>query len=112
MLGHSGYRGLTIDTPVTVTNGKINLTTTKHHAITGFAILDPEVYQEKKQTSDEIKNEEAEKIMLMDTVEPMGRSYLRKPLNIVGWSPNLLKNASGEVLNLVFALFFTVLYLP
>ena len=34
---------------------------------------------------------------LSDKLVPMDRAFLKKEMKIVGWSSNLLKNASGEV---------------
>lgn len=62
----------------------------------GFALLD-KTYEEDKKTPEEVEKEENEKQILMDKMEPLQRSMIRKELVIVGWSQNLLKNASGEV---------------
>ena len=36
-------------------------------------------------------------LQLVDKVEPLNRQLTKKEKKILGWSPNLLLNASGEV---------------
>ena len=38
-----------------------------------------------------------EKLLLADSVLPISTNTTKKVMTIVGWSPNLLLNASGEV---------------
>ncbi|XP_033745872.1 LOW QUALITY PROTEIN: uncharacterized protein LOC117331312 [Pecten maximus] len=96
---HGGYTTYIADVPVSVTDNTLSIRSAKQ-AICAFALLDESKFEEKKQTAEQIKEEQSEKQKLMDTIDPLGRSLTRKQLKIVGWSANLLKNGSGEEGNL------------
>ncbi|KAJ8300007.1 hypothetical protein KUTeg_021526, partial [Tegillarca granosa] len=94
---HKGYTAYYADFPLTISENvlKISLPRNPCTEMCGFALLD-KTYEEAKKTAEEIRKEENEKQILMDKMEPLQRSMIRKELVIVGWSQNLLKNASGE----------------
>ncbi|XP_069101362.1 uncharacterized protein [Argopecten irradians] len=92
---HKGYTTYIVDVPVQVTENKLHIQSSKQ-AICAFAVLDGKKFQEKKQTAEEMTEEQTQKQRLIDTIDPLGRSLTRKELKIVGWSANLLKNGSGE----------------
>ncbi|CAG2252128.1 NPHP3 [Mytilus edulis] len=60
-----------------------------------FALLDNS-YKDKAIAENQLKEEEQEKHKLADKALPMNITVTRKEMTVVGWSPNLLKNASGE----------------
>ncbi|XP_063416779.1 uncharacterized protein LOC134699017 [Mytilus trossulus] len=60
-----------------------------------FALLDNS-YKDKTISESQFKEEEQEKHKLADKALPMNIAVTRKEMTVVGWSPNLLKNASGE----------------
>ncbi|CAG2215023.1 NPHP3 [Mytilus edulis] len=60
-----------------------------------FALLDNS-YTDKTISERQLKEEEQEKHKLADKALPMNIAVTRKEMTVVGWSPNLLKNASGE----------------
>ncbi|XP_052059702.1 uncharacterized protein LOC127700331 [Mytilus californianus] len=60
-----------------------------------FALLDKS-YKDKAIAVSQIKEEDQEKHRLADKALPMNITVTRKEITVVGWSPNLLKNASGE----------------
>ncbi|XP_076109505.1 uncharacterized protein LOC143078527 [Mytilus galloprovincialis] len=60
-----------------------------------FALLDKS-YKDKTISESQLKEEEQEKHKLADKALPMNIAVTRKEMTVVGWSPNLLKNASGE----------------
>lgn len=64
--------------------------------ICAFALLEKS-FKDKKKTDKQIKEEEAEKHKLADKAIPLDTTATRKTITIIGWSQNLLKNASGEV---------------
>jgi hypothetical protein len=65
--------------------------------IGAFALLDKKTYKEKSLSETQKKEELQDKQKLADTVLPISIVVTRKELTIVGWSPNLLVNASAEV---------------
>ncbi|XP_076110507.1 uncharacterized protein LOC143079164 [Mytilus galloprovincialis] len=60
-----------------------------------FALLDNS-YTDKTISESQLKEEDQEKHKLADKALPMNIAVTRKEMTVVGWSPNLLKNASGE----------------
>ncbi|KAK3101549.1 hypothetical protein FSP39_004391 [Pinctada imbricata] len=82
------------DIPVTVTEGQIVLDTKLY--IGGFALLDKD-YKDPVKSQTEMEEENQERQVLMNKLDPLVRSVELKKLTVVGWSPNLLKNASGEL---------------
>lgn len=93
--GGEGNIALVRDIPIEVTKGKFKLKSS-HLPICAFAILDA-TYQDDQKTSQEIDVEEEMKISLSNTLKPLTRSMVRKEMNIIGWSPNILQNPSGQV---------------
>lgn len=83
------------EAPVTVTNNKLALHM-KNQEICGFALLDSN-YVEKVKSKAEKEEDERVRQHLCNTLEPLTRSMLMKKMEIVGWSQNLLENASGQV---------------
>ena len=65
-------------------------------SIHGFAILD-KFYEEKTKSDQQREAEEKEKATLSDRAKPLNVAVTKKKLKIVGWSRNLLQNASGAV---------------
>jgi hypothetical protein len=65
--------------------------------VAAFALLDS-TYKDKVKDENQLKEEEDEKHKLADKLFPLNTSTTRKEMTIVGWSPNLLQNASGQVL--------------
>ncbi|VDI38996.1 Hypothetical predicted protein [Mytilus galloprovincialis] len=61
-----------------------------------FALLDNS-YKDKTISESQLKEEEQEKHKLADKALPMNIAVTRKEMTVVGWSPNLLKNASGDI---------------
>ncbi|KAL5013818.1 hypothetical protein ScPMuIL_008088 [Solemya velum] len=92
--GGEGNIALVRDIPIEVTKGKFKLKSS-HLPICAFAILDA-TYQDDQKTSQEIDVEEEMKISLSNTLKPLTRSMVRKEMNIIGWSPNILQNPSGQ----------------
>ena len=64
--------------------------------ISGFALLNKS-YKEKSLSETQIKEQEEEKQKLADKASQLSVLVTRKQLTIVGWSPNLLQNSSGQV---------------
>jgi len=62
--------------------------------ICAFALLDGS-YKEEALAADTMTAADQER--LAQAVQPLQGSVTRKNMTIVGWSPNLLKNSSGEV---------------
>ncbi|XP_063442021.1 uncharacterized protein LOC134722338 [Mytilus trossulus] len=60
-----------------------------------FALLDNS-YKDKAIPDCQLQEVEQEKHTLADKALPMNIAVTRKEMTVVGWSPNLLKNASGE----------------
>ena len=83
------------DVDVKVTDNKLEVAT-KSLMIPGFALLD-NTYEEKSLSETQIKEEQEEKQKLADETSQISLSVTRKQLTIVGWSPNLLQNSSGQV---------------
>lgn len=71
-----------------------------------LALLD-KTYKDEVISETSIKDEEVEKQKLADQVLPIDTVTTRKEMTVVGWSPNLLQNASGEVclINIYVAMF-------
>ena len=65
--------------------------------ISGFSLLD-KTYKEKTLTDKQKQEEQEEKLRLADSVAQINIAITLKQIAIVGWSPNLLQNASGQVL--------------
>ena len=65
--------------------------------VAAFALLDS-TYRDKVKDENQLKEEEDEKHKLADKLLPLNTSATRKEMTIIGWSPNLLQNASGQVL--------------
>ncbi|XP_053394800.1 uncharacterized protein LOC123525710 isoform X2 [Mercenaria mercenaria] len=96
------FVGFTVDIDVEVRDGIFQfhtraLDTTFRHSekVGAFALLDKKKYKEKSISVAQKKEEIQEKQKLADTVAPLNNSVTRKALTIVGWSPNLLQNASA-----------------
>ena len=83
------------DTEVKVTNQQL-VVATKSLMISGFALLNKS-YKEKSLSETQIKDQEEEKQRLADKASQLSVLVTRKQLTIVGWSPNLLQNSSGQV---------------
>ena len=64
--------------------------------ISGFALLNNN-YKEKMIPEAKQQEFKEEKQKLADTTLPLATTSTRKELTIVGWSPNLLLNSTGEV---------------
>lgn len=64
--------------------------------IGAFALLD-KTYKDEVISATILKEEETVKQKLADQVLPIDTVTTRKEMTVVGWSPNLLQNASGEV---------------
>ena len=92
----AGYTAHTADIPVSITDNQVELYI-KNYTICSFCILDPQVYKEKVKSLEEREREDRERQRLADLAEPLARTMIRKERKIVGWSQNLLVNASGEV---------------
>ncbi|VDI57556.1 Hypothetical predicted protein [Mytilus galloprovincialis] len=68
----------------------------KHTDRVGALALLDKTYKDEVISETSIKEEEAEKQKLADQVLPIDTVTTRKEMTVVGWSPNLLQNASGE----------------
>jgi nephrocystin-3 len=80
---------------VTVKNNKL-VVYTKDLQMSAFALLDASFRDDAKSALEQ-KSEKELKQKLSDSLEPLTRTQIRKKMEIVGWSQNLLQNASGEV---------------
>ena len=80
----------------------------KDTALCGLALLEEDFPCKK---SDSIKQEEEKMLKgdnkqnLTEFVQPIARTLLKKKMKIIGWSENLLQNASGEVSSFFFLIF-------
>ncbi|XP_061175870.1 uncharacterized protein LOC133184810 [Saccostrea echinata] len=92
-VGGQGLTAFHADIQVTVQNNNFVLNTDA--PIAGFALLN-KAYKDPSRSEEELKKESEEKSRLMDKVEPVMRTVMRKEMEIVGWSQNLIKNSSGE----------------
>lgn len=93
-IGGQGLSAFHADVPVTIQGNQFVLDSTI--PISGFALLDSG-YRDPEKSAEELQRDREERSRLMDKVEPVTRPMLRKGMEIVGWSPNLIKNSSGEV---------------
>ena len=64
--------------------------------IAGFSLLD-QTYKDKTLSEAQKQKEQEEKQNLADNAAQLNVSVTRKQMTIVGWSPNLLQNSSGQV---------------
>ena len=92
MAGNNCYYA---DADVKVTGQQL-IVATKSVMISGFALLNKS-YKEKSLSETQIKEQEEEKQKLADEASQLSVLVTRKQLTIVGWSPNLLQNSSGQV---------------
>lgn len=92
MVGSNCYYA---DVDVKVTDQKL-VVQSSSFAIPGFALLS-KTYKEKSLSETQIKEQEQEKQKLADEASQLSVLVTRKQLTIVGWSPNLLQNSSGQV---------------
>ena len=83
------------DADVKVTDGQFAVSTS-HLMIAGFSLLD-QTYKEKTLSEAQKQKEQEEKQKLADNATQLNVSVTRKQMTIVGWSPNLLQNSSGQV---------------
>jgi hypothetical protein len=60
-------------------------------------------------TKIQLREETEEKQKLADEVPPLDTITTRKDITIVGYSPNLLKNATGEVLTMIIKVSYKTL---
>ncbi|CAH1253937.1 TEP1 [Branchiostoma lanceolatum] len=93
-----GYTAHTFSTPVTVSGGSLEFTAYPSY-LCGFSICDAS-YVEPKQSSDDVKREQQERVKLGLEATPLPDSLEKKKMQIAGWSANLLGNASGELGNM------------
>ncbi|KAL3870127.1 hypothetical protein ACJMK2_042738, partial [Sinanodonta woodiana] len=89
---YTSYYG---NVPVTVHNGQLELYAVDSTMISGFALLDS-AYKDETMTEEELTEEEQVKSLLSEQIQTIKRALLRKKITLVGWSQNLLQNASGE----------------
>ncbi|XP_071175248.1 uncharacterized protein [Mytilus edulis] len=68
----------------------------KHMDRVGALALLDKTYKDEVISETSIKEEKVEKQKLADQVLPIDTVTTRKEMTVVGWSPNLLQNASGE----------------
>jgi hypothetical protein len=66
-------------------------------------------YKDKVPTKIQLREETEEKQKLADEVPPLDTITTRKDITIVGYSPNLLKNATGEVLTMIIKVSYKTL---
>jgi hypothetical protein len=88
--------GLSAEIPVSIENGALSLRLTQSH-LAAFCVLNPKEYKAKERSHAEKEQDEKERQHLSQTLEPLKRTIMKKARKIVGWSQNLLVNASGEV---------------
>lgn len=93
-IGGQGLTAFPVDVAVNIRNNNFVLNT--EAPIAGFALLDKS-YQDSVKSKEDLKMEAEQKSKLMDKTEPVMRAMIRKKMQIVGWSQNLLKNSSGQV---------------
>lgn len=91
-----GYSAHTAEVPVTISNHTLDLML-RRSTICAFCVLDMKHFKPAEKSPDEKEEEEKEKQRLTETLEPLTRSIMKKERKIIGWSQNLLVNASGEV---------------
>lgn len=97
----AGYHAHTADVPVTVSENQLNICS-KDTALCAFALLDEDFPCNKSSRSKEERNAlKEETVKLTESVAPIARTLLKKKMKIIGWSQNLLQNASGEQNSLV-----------
>ncbi|XP_064632184.1 uncharacterized protein LOC135490720 isoform X2 [Lineus longissimus] len=80
--------------PVKASNSRLHISV-KSGMICAFAVLG-DSYKEKHKDSTQIQAENDMKQKLCDEAEPLSRTVIKKQMAIVGWSQNLLQNASAE----------------
>lgn len=105
----AGYHAHTADVPVTVSEHQINICS-KDTALCAFALLDGDFPCNKSSRSKEEERNalKEDTVKLTESVAPIARTLLKKKMKIIGWSQNLLQNASGEVIIYFFSILTNV----
>lgn len=104
----AGYHAHTADVPVTVSENQLNICS-KDTALCAFALLDEDFPCNKSSRPKEERNAfKEEAVKLTESVAPIARTLLKKKMKIIGWSQNLLQNASGEVIICFFSILTNV----
>lgn len=92
----AGYHARHADVSVIVSTNKLEICS-RDTALCAFALLNKD-FPSRKSNKKEEKRKENE---LSESVPPIARTFLKKKMKIIGWSENLLQNASGEQNSLV-----------
>ncbi|KAL4236673.1 hypothetical protein ACF0H5_005057 [Mactra antiquata] len=99
----SNCTAYTVDVDVPIEDGSLSLkafqqdpTFKQTENVCAFALFDKKTYVEKIQSKEQKQQELNDKIKIAETAVPLSSILAMKRLKNVGWSKNLLQNASAE----------------
>ncbi|ELU12329.1 hypothetical protein CAPTEDRAFT_189472 [Capitella teleta] len=87
--------GFMAEIAVSISNNELSIEVT-NSTLSAFCLLNKREHKEKIKSQTEEDEDEMERQKLSESLEPLKRTIMKKARKIVGWSQNLLVNASGE----------------
>lgn len=95
-----GCHAHTADIPVTITDHNLKICS-KDTALCAFVLFNPTLMKKHLPAKQQVLPDSS---YMVESFKPIVNTLLTKEVKIVGWSQNLLQNASGEVRDWLFSL--------